>query len=99
MVQDPQYKIQERWRKCEKIWEKINREMENIGLPKFGTPENFTDLHDIVKRHAEQDSTWEPNISQISSMTPDQLKKFMEHPMKSLVVLQRLSVKLIRYRE
>jgi hypothetical protein len=32
-------------------------------------------------------------------MTPGQVKKFMEHPIKALAVLQRLSVKLIRYRE
>jgi hypothetical protein len=99
MVQEPQRKIQERWGECEKSWEKINREMENIDLPEFGPPENFTDLHDIVKRHAEQDSTWEAEISQISSMTPGQVKKFVEHPIKSLAVLQCLSVKLIRYRE
>jgi hypothetical protein len=32
-------------------------------------------------------------------MTPGQVMKFLEHPIKSLTVLQRLSVKLIRYRE
>jgi hypothetical protein len=32
-------------------------------------------------------------------MTPVQVKKFMEHPIKSLAVIQLLSVKLIRYRE
>jgi len=32
-------------------------------------------------------------------MTPGQVKKFVEHPIKALVVLQRLSVNLIMYRE
>jgi hypothetical protein len=49
MVQEPQWKIQEIWGECEKSWEKINREMKNIDLPEFGPPEDFTDLHDIVK--------------------------------------------------
>jgi hypothetical protein len=32
-------------------------------------------------------------------MTPGQVKKFMEHPIKAHTVLQRLSAKMIRYRE
>jgi hypothetical protein len=48
MVQEPEQKIQESWRECDKTWEKINREMENNGLLEFGPPENFTDLHNIV---------------------------------------------------
>jgi hypothetical protein len=74
MVQEPRRKIQERWGECQKIWENINRDMQNIGIPKFGPPENFIDLNDIVKRHAEQDSTWKAEISQISSMTLVQVK-------------------------
>ena len=46
MVQEPQRKIQERWGECEKNWEDINREMENIDLPNFSPPEHFTDLQD-----------------------------------------------------
>jgi hypothetical protein len=68
-----------------KSWEKINREMKDIGLPEFGSPEDFVDLHDIVKRHAEHDSTWEVEIAQVASMTPGQVKKFMEHPIKAHV--------------
>jgi hypothetical protein len=36
--------------------------MKDIGLPEFGSPEDFVDLHDIVKIHAEHDSTWESKI-------------------------------------
>jgi hypothetical protein len=56
MAQEPQREIQEKWTECEKIWEKINREMKGIGLLEFDSPEDFFDLHDIVKKHADQDS-------------------------------------------
>jgi hypothetical protein len=52
MVLEPWRKMQERWQECEKSWEKINQEMRDIALPEFELPEDFTDLHDIVKRHA-----------------------------------------------
>jgi hypothetical protein len=98
MVQEPQRKIHERWGECKKIWEKINLEMENIDLPEFIPPENCVDLHDIVKRNAEQDLAWEAEISQISSMTPGQVNNFVEHPIQALAVLHHLSVKIMRYR-
>jgi hypothetical protein len=34
----------------------INQEMKGIGLLEFGSPEDFVDLHDIVKQHVEQES-------------------------------------------
>jgi hypothetical protein len=36
-----------------KRWEKINKEMRDIHLPEFDQPEDFTDLHDIVRKHTE----------------------------------------------
>jgi len=99
MVQEPQQKMQERWAECEKRWDKINLEMKGINLPEFGPPEDFVDLQDIVKQHEEQDLAWETNISQTSSMIPSLAKKFMEATIKALAVLQRLSVKLIKYKE
>jgi hypothetical protein len=59
MVQEPWWKMQERWEECEKRWEKINQEMRNIDLPEFFPPEDFANLHDIVKRHAKQDQVCE----------------------------------------
>jgi hypothetical protein len=56
MAHEPQKKIQKKWVECERIWEKINREMKDIGLLEFVSPEDFLDLHDIFKRHEEQDS-------------------------------------------
>jgi hypothetical protein len=99
MAQEPQREIQKKWAECEKGWEKINREMKGIDLPEFGSPEDFVDLHDIVKRHAEQDSTWTTEITKVASMVPGQVQQFMEHPIKARAVLQRLSIKIIKYRE
>jgi len=44
--------------------------MKDIDLREFGSPKDFVDLHDIVKRHAEHDSAWEVEIVQVASMTP-----------------------------
>jgi hypothetical protein len=73
--------------------------MKDIGLPEFDSPEEFVELHDIVKRHVKHDSTWEVEIMQVASMTPGQVQKFMEHLIKARAVLQRLSAKVIKYRE
>jgi hypothetical protein len=73
--------------------------MKGINLPEFGSPEEFVDLHDIVKQHAEQDSTWTTEIEKVASMAPGQVQKFMEHLIKAQAVLQQLSVKIIKYRE
>jgi hypothetical protein len=99
MAQEPQREIQKKWAECEKGWEKINREMKGIGLPEFSSPEDFVDLHDIVKRHAEQDSAWAVEIAQVESMAPGQIQQFMEHLIKARAVLQWLSAKIIKYRE
>jgi hypothetical protein len=50
MVQEPQWKMQERWGECEKKWDKVNQEMKRIYLLEFGPLEYFVDLHDIVKQ-------------------------------------------------
>jgi hypothetical protein len=73
MAHEPQREIQKKWVKCEKGWENINREMKGIGLPEFGSHEDFVDLHDIVKRHVEQESPWAVDITQVASMAPGQI--------------------------
>jgi hypothetical protein len=70
--------------------------MKYISLPEFGSPEDFVDLHDIVKLHAEHESTWVVEIARVENMTPGQIHKFMEHPIKAYVVLQSLSAKIIK---
>jgi hypothetical protein len=52
MAQESQWEIQEKWVDCERSWVKINQEMKDIDLSKFSSPEEFFDLHDIVKQHA-----------------------------------------------
>jgi phosphopantothenate synthetase len=73
MAQEPQQEIQEKWADCKKIWVKINREMKDIGLLEFSSPEEFVDLHDIVKQHVEQDSTWTAKIEKVENMVKGQV--------------------------
>jgi hypothetical protein len=73
--------------------------MRNTDFLEFGSPKDFTDLHDIVKRHAEQDQVYKAKISQVSSMILGQVNNFMEPLIKSLTFLQFLSFKLIKYKE
>jgi hypothetical protein len=44
--------------------------MKDIGIPEFGSPEYFFDLHDILKQHVEHDSARELQIVQVDNMTP-----------------------------
>jgi hypothetical protein len=74
MAQEPQQEIQEKWVDCEKRWEKVNREMKDIDLLKFGSPKDFVDLHDIIKQHAKQDSTWKVEITKVTSMVLGQVQ-------------------------
>jgi hypothetical protein len=87
MAQEPQWEIQEKWVDCERSWTKINQGMRDIGLPEFGSPEDFVDLHDIVKQHAEQDSSWTAEIEKVENMVPGQVQQFMEHPIKARTIL------------
>jgi hypothetical protein len=48
--------------------------MKDIGLPKFGSPEEFVDLHDIVKKHVEKISAWTTEIEKVASMAPVQVQ-------------------------
>jgi hypothetical protein len=74
MAQEPHREIQEKWAECEKSWTKINRAMRDIDLPEFGTPDDFVDLRDIVKSHAEQDSSWAAEIEKVADMVPGQVQ-------------------------
>jgi hypothetical protein len=82
----------------QRSWVKINREMKYIGLPEFGSPEDFVDLHDIVKQHAEQDLAWTVEIEKVENMVLGQVKQFMEHPIKVQTMLQQLRVRIVKYR-
>ena len=74
MAQEPHRKIQEKWARCEKNWIKINWVMKDIELLEFGTPDDFNDLHDIVKSHIEQDSTWAKELAKVTDTVPGQVR-------------------------
>jgi hypothetical protein len=61
--------------------------MKDIDLPEFSSPEEFVDLHDIVKEHAEQDSTCKTKIKKVASMAPGQVQQFMDHMIKAQALL------------
>jgi hypothetical protein len=74
MAQEPQREIQEKWDDYEKGWEKVNREMKDIILPEFVSLEEFIDLHNIVKQHSKQESTWIVEIEKVASRVPGQVQ-------------------------
>jgi hypothetical protein len=73
--------------------------MKDIRLPKFGTPDDFVDLHDIVESHTKQDVSWAERLAKVTGHNvPGQVRQFMEHPIKSRAMLQQLSASLVKYR-
>jgi hypothetical protein len=88
MSHEPHREIQKQWEKCEKNWGKINEEMKDIALPKFGDPDNFINLCDIIRSHSKQDSLWVEELAKVTDTLPGQVQRFMEHPMKAQTMLQ-----------
>jgi hypothetical protein len=72
--------------------------MRDIGLPEFDTADEFVDLHDIVKSHVKQDSSWAEEIAKVVDMAPGQVQQFMEHLIKARAMLQQLSARIVKYR-
>jgi hypothetical protein len=70
MTWDPHREIQEQWAKCQKHWGKINKVMKDVGLPEFGTPDEFTNLSDVFKMHSIQDSLWAEECAKIADAKP-----------------------------
>jgi hypothetical protein len=97
MSQDPCREIQKQCFRCEKHWGKINRAMKDIGLPDFGTPDNFIDLCDIVKSHAKKDSWWVEELVKMTDVVPGQVQRFMEHPIRARIVLHQLNSIMVKY--
>jgi hypothetical protein len=48
--------------------------MRDIGLPEFDTPDDFVNLHDIVKLHVEKYSTWATEIAKVANKEPGQIQ-------------------------
>jgi hypothetical protein len=72
--------------------------MRDIGLHEFGTPDEFVDLCNIVKSHAEKYSSWAEEIENVIDMAPRQLRQFMEHLIKYQFMLKQLSARIVKYR-
>jgi hypothetical protein len=66
MSQEPHREIQDNRAKCEKHWGKISKEMKDIGLLEFDTPDDFTDLRNIVESHAKKDSSWDERLAKVT---------------------------------
>jgi len=72
--------------------------MKDIGLPDFGTPNDFIDLCDIVESHTKKDSSWVEKLAKVTDTAPGHVQQFMEHPINAWVVIQQLSTSLVKYR-
>jgi hypothetical protein len=70
MSWDPHRDIQEKWTRCKKHWDKINKVMKDIKLPEFDNPKNFFDLSEVVKTHAKQDSLWTKELTNMTDTRP-----------------------------
>jgi len=57
-------------------------------VPEFGTHDNFIDLRDVVKLHAEQDALWTEDSAKIVDVRPRQVQQFAEHPIRARTMLQ-----------
>ena len=85
--QDPHWEIQEIWTICKKHWDKINKIMKDVGLPEFSTLDNFIDLNNVVKLHAEQDALWTEEFTKIADARLGQVWQFTEHPIRARTML------------
>jgi hypothetical protein len=48
--------------------------MKDIGLPEFGTPDNFVDLCDIVESHTKEDSLWAEELAKVTNASLRQVQ-------------------------
>jgi hypothetical protein len=57
--------------------------MKDVGLPEFGTPDEFINLSDVFQLYAEQDSLWTEEFTKITGARPGQVQQFAEHPIRA----------------
>jgi hypothetical protein len=84
--------------RCNKNWGKIKKIMKDVELPEFSTPDNFIDLNNVVKMHAEEDALWTEEFTKIADAKPGQVRKFTEHLIRAQTMLQQLKFSLVKYR-
>jgi hypothetical protein len=66
----------------------INKEMKDAKFPKFGTPNNFIDLSDVVKLHAKQDALWTEESAKIADARLRKVQQFSKHLIRAQTMLQ-----------
>jgi hypothetical protein len=57
--------------------------MKDFELPKFGTPNKFIDLSEVVKLYVEQDSLWIEEFAKITDARLGQVQQFAEHMIRA----------------
>jgi len=53
--------------------------MKDIGLTKFGSPDNFVDLRNVVKSHTKKDSWWVEELAKMTNMMLGKIRRLMDH--------------------
>jgi hypothetical protein len=52
--------------------------MKDVGLPEFGTPNEFINLSSVLKIHAEQDSLWAKECTKVTDTKPGQVQQLQK---------------------
>ena len=71
--------------------------MKEEELPDFGTPDNFIDLNNVVKMHAEKDTLWTEEFTKIADAKPGKVRQFTEHPIRARTMLKQLNFSLVKF--
>jgi hypothetical protein len=74
MSRIPHEEIQEKWARCQKQWDKINKIMKDIRIPKYGTHDMFNNLNEIIKLCVEQDVSWVKECAKVTDEKPGQVQ-------------------------
>jgi hypothetical protein len=90
--------MQDMWEECLKKWDKINQKMRNIQFPGFGTPEDFTNLSDIVKQIEEHDRKFEYELLEIKNLEKGQVNKFTDGSTVVSLVLRHSGSKVDHFK-
>ena len=97
IYRDPHREIQEQWTRCNKHYDKINNIMKDVGLPEFGTPDNFINLSNVVKMHAKQHVLWTKEFAKISYLRIGQVQQLVQPSIRARTMLQQLNSSLLKF--
>jgi hypothetical protein len=63
--------------------------MKDVGIHKFGTPDEFTNLSNFFKMHSIQDLIWVKECTKVTDAKPRQVQQFAGHPIRARSMLQQ----------